>query len=49
MVSPFIMPYFYGKKLSGGGGFRISLWPVEAQKVYFIAYFECSSTSNCLV
>ena len=37
------------KRKYGGQTVRISICPVEAQKVYFIAYFECSSTSNCLV
>jgi len=28
-----------GKNVNGGGGVRISICPVEAQKVYFINYF----------
>ena len=36
MVSPFIMPYFYGKKLSGGGG-RILL--IIINNTYFYGLF----------
>ena len=50
------MPHTYNPLISlklkrGGGGqtVRISFCPVEAQKVFFIAFFECFSTSTCLV